>query len=169
MTAYKRKTKLDFKDSGERQNFQTGAVRDTSSGKGRFDLMPPIPLFLVSKIYETGCLKYGDRNWEKGIPISRYLDSAQRHILKYQAGLRDEPHLSMASWNCLCALWTACMVTLGLRPSGLYDLPNHVSHDNIAPLSDFEAEGLETFLGRPLEKSNETVHVSRIDNSSTCV
>ena len=137
----------EFKDSGDRRDFGTGAVRDMSSGKGRFDFMPPFSLFLVSRIYETGCKKYGDRNWEKGIPISSYIDSAERHLQKYKAGLRDEPHLSMAAWNCLCALWTASMVTLGLRPKELFNLPNHVSSGDATPLSPFEKEGLEKFVG----------------------
>lgn len=137
-----------FKDSGQRQDFGTGAVRDTQVGKGRFDLVPPFSVMFLSRIYETGCLKYGNRNWEKGIPIARYLDSAQRHIAKYQAGLRDEPHLSMALWNVSCALWTAAMVTLGLRSNDLYDLPSHVAEEQSAPLSQFEIDALEEFLGR---------------------
>jgi len=63
-----------FKDSGERSSFDTGANRDIQTGKGRFDLAPPFSTMFLARIYETGCLKYGDRNWEKGIPINRYLD-----------------------------------------------------------------------------------------------
>jgi hypothetical protein len=32
--------KTTIKDSGERRRFETGAVRDISEGKGRFDLLP---------------------------------------------------------------------------------------------------------------------------------
>lgn len=139
-----------FKDSGDRQKFDTGANRDMQVGKGRFDLAPPYVAMFLARIYEVGCLKYGDRNWEKGIPIERYIDSALRHLLKYQAGLRDEPHLSMALWNVGCALWTAAMVTLGLRPVSLYNLPNHTSTILAAPLSQFEIESLEGFIGRKI-------------------
>ena len=142
---------MSFKDSGERQNFDTGANRDTSLGKGRFDQMPSMSLFLISRIYETGCIKYGERNWEKGIPVGRYIDSAQRHLAKYQAGLRDEPHLSMAAWNIMCALWTAAMVTMKLRPATLFDLPSHVSTEPVEPLSTFEVQGIETFIGKKIE------------------
>lgn len=31
---------MEIKDSGERREFDTGAVRDMAEGKGRFDLMP---------------------------------------------------------------------------------------------------------------------------------
>ena len=145
---------MSFKDSGERDVFVTGANRDVQVGKGRFDLAPPFSAMFLERVYETGCLKYGDRNWEKGIPINRYLDSAKRHIEKYQAGLRDEPHLSMAWWNISCALCTAAMVVLGLRSKELYDLPSHVSVEQTGPLSEFELEGLEKFVGRKIQKEN---------------
>lgn len=56
--------------------------------------------------YEAGCKKYGDRNWEKGIPIIVYLDSAGRHFLKYMDGWKDERHDRAVVWNLLCAMWT---------------------------------------------------------------
>lgn len=135
-----------FKDSGKRQSFGTGAVRDVQAHKGRFDLLPWIAIFLVSRIFEDGCIKYGDRNWERGIPIGRYLDSACRHIAKYSIGLRDEPHLSMACWNLLCALWTAARIHMGLLPAELFDLPSHVG-GKLNPLSPYEIEALNTLLG----------------------
>lgn len=36
----------------------------------------------VAKHFEDGAKKYGDRNWEKGIPCDRYIDSAVRHYCK---------------------------------------------------------------------------------------
>lgn len=60
----------------------------------------------VSKHYEDGCNKYGERNWEKGIPLHCYIDSAVRHYLKHQRGDTDEPHDRAFLWNLLCALWT---------------------------------------------------------------
>jgi hypothetical protein len=72
---------------------------------------------------EDGCQKYGDRNWEKGIPICRYLDSAMRHTLKYLGGMTDEPHLVAACWNLLCALETEHRVEIGMLPKELDDRP----------------------------------------------
>lgn len=60
----------------------------------------------VSKHFEAGAQKYGERNWEKGIPVHCYLDSAIRHYLKYLRGDTDEPHNRAAIWNLLCACWT---------------------------------------------------------------
>ena len=95
-----------IKDSGERTQFETGAVRDMHEGKGRFDLLPMCVLMRLARHYEDGSLKYGDRNWEKGIPCHSYADSAMRHIVKYMDGWKDEDHLIAAIWN-LCGLaWT---------------------------------------------------------------
>jgi len=60
----------------------------------------------VSKQYEDGCQKYGDRNWEKGIPVHCYIDSGVRHYLKYLRGDTDEPHDRAFVWNMLGAIWT---------------------------------------------------------------
>lgn len=76
-----------IKDSGERTEFGTGAVRDMHSGKGRMDLLPWEALVEVSKHCEEGALKYGERNCEKGIPIHSLIDSAFRHLAKYMMGM----------------------------------------------------------------------------------
>lgn len=87
------------KDSGEREEFETGSRRDTRKGKGRFDLVPTSPLRRLAGLYERGAEKYGDRNWEKGQPSSRYYDSCMRHLISYMAGERDEDHLAAVAWN----------------------------------------------------------------------
>lgn len=93
-------------DSGDRTQFSTGAVRDMHEGKGRFDLLPMCVLLRLARHYENGCIKYGARNWEKGIPCHSFADSAMRHLVKYMDGWRDEDHLIAAIWN-LCGLaWT---------------------------------------------------------------
>ena len=98
-----------LKDSGERTQFETGAVRDMHEGKGRFDLLPMCVLLRLAKHYEKGAKKYGGhngRNWELGIPCHSFVDSAFRHLVKYMDGYTDEDHLIAAIWN-LCGLaWT---------------------------------------------------------------
>ncbi len=96
----------NIKDSGNRHEFKTGAVRDMQEGKGRCDLLPPLAILRLAKHFEAGARKYGDRNWEKGIPINSFIDSAIRHLLKYMAGQKDEDHLLAASWNLMCAMET---------------------------------------------------------------
>lgn len=136
-----------IKDSGTRREFETGAVRDCTEGKGRCDLMPldvvadvadddilfdiasyvdtGIDMFLrnalerfarvydsiydmmldVSIHFEEGAKKYGEYNWQKGIPESSYIDSAVRHYMKYRAGMEDERHDRAFVWNILCLIW----------------------------------------------------------------
>lgn len=137
-------------DSGERTEFQSGAVRDCATGKGRCDLMPldvlgsvfddtflqimddfehnGLPQTLATAIkhivaelfkdneynamlelsvhFEEGCNKYGARNWQKGIPAQRYVDSAVRHYIKFMRGDTDERHDRACLWNLVCCLWT---------------------------------------------------------------
>lgn len=145
-----------IKDSGERREFATGAVRDIQEGKGRCDLLPllvvekflanPITMeshfvlngiyhyqisgdhsmlwgvlhhfkdmhqwdkytmiLEVSKHFEDGAKKYGEYNWQKGIPTHCYIDSAVRHYLKWLRGDTDEPHDRAFVWNILCCIWT---------------------------------------------------------------
>lgn len=53
-----------------------------------------------------GAKKYGERNWQRGIPVNSYVDSAVRHYLKYLRGDTDERHDRAFCWNILCACWT---------------------------------------------------------------
>lgn len=94
-----------IKDSGDRTEFSTGAVRDMHGGKGRMDLLPWAAIMEVSKHCEEGALKYGEHNVDKGIPIHSLIDSAMRHLAKYLEGWDDEPHLRAAAWNVLWAIW----------------------------------------------------------------
>ena len=112
-----------MKDSGKRQEFSTGAVRDTQDGKGRYDLLPTRALREVAKHFEAGADKYSARNWEKGIPLSRYLDSALRHTFALLEGQADENHAAAAAWNLLCFMDTRARIEAGILPKELADLP----------------------------------------------
>lgn len=161
-----------IQDSGNRREFETGAVRDISEGKGRCDLLPlevitdlikdktliltmigryvssgdieflnfairkfsvnysdsiQTLLLEVSILFEQGCQKYGERNWEKGIPLHCYMDSAVRHYLKFLRGDTDERHDRAFIWNILCAIWTH------KNKPELNDLPWAVMNDEPKP------------------------------------
>jgi hypothetical protein len=109
-------------DSGDREEFATGSVRDVREGKGRYDLIPPHPLERLAGVYERGAAKYGDRNWELGQPVSRFLDSAIRHSFRHLEGHRDEDHLAQAAWNLFAAMHVEEMARRGLLPAELNDL-----------------------------------------------
>jgi len=122
-----------IKDSGKRKLYQTGANRDVNEGKGRFDLLPPQAIRALAIHYQKGCQKYGERNWEKGIPISRYIDSAIRHLFQFLDGLDDENHLISAAWNILSAYETILRIQQGRLPEELYDLPRKVKLPEVYP------------------------------------
>ena len=111
------------KDSGAWREFSTGSVRDRAKGKGRFDLLPPHALRRIAIHYENGARKYDDRNWEKGQPLSVYLDSAIRHLVGVLEGMVDEDHLAAAAWNVMGLMETQYRISKGVLPQILDDLP----------------------------------------------
>ncbi len=114
---------FELKDSGNRQQFSTGAQRDIQRGKGRYDLLPFYALERVAKVFENGAIKYEQENWRKGIPLRRFLDSALRHLCKAAWGMRDEDHFAQACWNVMCLIETEYMIKQGILPEELNDLP----------------------------------------------
>lgn len=136
-----------IKDSGDRTQFNSGAVRDMHTGKGRYDLLPMCVIDRLAKHYEAGALKYSDRNWEKGIPAHSFADSAMRHFTKYMDGWDDEDHLIAAIWN-LCGLaWTEVK-----RPE-MMDIPARM---NLKCCGDYDATE-----EAPDSKQNPSPNVSR--------
>ena len=66
----------------------------------------PTAVLEVAIHFEEGAKKYKERNWEQGIPLHCYIDSAVRHYLKWLRGDDDERHDRAVVWNLLCAVWT---------------------------------------------------------------
>lgn len=113
-----------IKTSGTSRAFPTGARRDGSAGKGRFDLLPLSALTRVAQHFEKGAAVYGENNWKLGMPIkSVLLDSAIRHLYKAVDGQEDEDHLAAAAWNVLCAIEIQEKVARKELPKELNDLP----------------------------------------------
>ncbi|MFH0806083.1 MAG: dATP/dGTP diphosphohydrolase domain-containing protein [Patescibacteria group bacterium] len=183
---------MDFKevkDSGKRQEFNTGSVRDTAEGKGTphliagealvkyklnrisddNDLLPLIEINLLAyssvvekredniadlywavqytikyiseisggsysaamrrlaKHYENGSKKYSANNWRKGQPISRYYDSAMRHLWESIDNKIDEDHPAALFWNEIGIIQTKIDIDKGLLPKELDDFPFIIS------------------------------------------
>lgn len=112
-----------LKDSGDRRQYESGAVRDRAVGKGRFDLIPSQAMFRLARHFEAGAIKYSDRNWEKGMPISVYVDAALRHIEKYKDGWNDEDHLAAVLWN------IASIMHHEQKMPDLMDLPDRMNEN----------------------------------------
>ena len=122
--------KYIIKDSGKRTDFDSGAVRDLRINKGRFDLISPIFMKRLAIVCERGGRKYTDRNWEKGMPLMSFMDSAERHINDYKEGKRIEDNIVQAAWNLMCFCHTKEMIERGLLPKELDDRPNYLKKEN---------------------------------------
>ena len=85
----------------EQRQFFTGARRSRDADSCRFDLITPVGIRRLAETCAEGAAKYGDRNWEKGIPASVMLNHAIRHLYLYLEGDRSEDHLAHAAWNIL--------------------------------------------------------------------
>lgn len=99
-------TAADEKPSpeGTTAKFGTGAVRSDTFEEFRYDLISPIGLREVARACAEGAGKYGDWNWEKGMPVHDLLNHAIAHLYSYLSGDRSEPHLGHAAWNVLAAI-----------------------------------------------------------------
>lgn len=93
-----------FQESGDARNWLRSAIIAFGSERGWKN--PSEMLLEVAKHFEEGAKKYGPNNWQKGIPVHSYIDSAVRHYLKYRAGWTDEPHDRAFVWNLMCCIWT---------------------------------------------------------------
>lgn len=102
---------------------KNGAVRSTNDGKGRFDLLSVHAILRLAKHYQNGAVKYKDRNWEVGMYLSRYIDSAIRHLFKHLGGDRSEDHLAAAMWNIAAIIDHEERIERGLLDSKYDDLP----------------------------------------------
>src|SRR5579872_3220803 len=109
------------KDSGKRDQFETGAQRDTQEGKGRYDLVPSRALRRIAQLYERGAKKYDENNWRKGMPFRRVIDSMIRHAEQYKDGKVLAPdvedHLAAVAWNAITLMEYEEAVRCGQLPA----------------------------------------------------
>jgi len=112
-------------DSGERQEFDTGAVRDAAAGKSRPDLISPFALERAGEWMRLGAEKYSDRNWEKGISNARCFESMFRHVLQYGQGDQSEDHLAAIFFGVQAIMHNEEMIARGGLPESLDDMPDY--------------------------------------------
>lgn len=143
-----------IKDSGERTVFQTGAQRDMGD-KGDMVSIPWESILRLSMHYSAGAKKYKRWNYRLGIPVSSFLDSACRHLAKYQCGMDDEDHLAAAAFNVLGAMLMENtmpeMVDLPLRAGkktfGYFDTDKEKLQWSVCTLAHPDKE-MECFIDR---------------------
>lgn len=109
-------------ESGKKREFNTGAKKQPASGKGTPVLFPSDAYLEISKHFEDGAAVYSPRNWEKGIPLSKLIDSLERHIAQEKMGLTDERHDRALAWNAVVYLATKMRIQAGILPKELADL-----------------------------------------------
>lgn len=84
-------------DSGVRIVSPTGGLREPK--EEYFHLIPMDPMMRLAKHYYNGSIKYGKRNWQKGVYWSTCIDAIFRHVFKFKEGHNEEDHLAAACWN----------------------------------------------------------------------
>lgn len=73
-----------------------------------------------------GAEKYAERNWEKGIPISRCIASLCRHLFAYMAGDNNEDHMAAVRTNASFIMHFEEMVKRGWLPASIADMPSYI-------------------------------------------
>lgn len=90
------------KDSGQRQEFPTGMVRDTQTDKPRYDLLDRAFLKRWAELMARGAQKYGEENWRKASTkeeLRRFEASAIRHMYQWLSGDIAEDHAVAVAFN----------------------------------------------------------------------
>lgn len=121
-----------MKTTDRQQSFNTGAIRDTADNKPRPELISPYFINALGNWLSKGANKYEDRNWEKGIPISRCVASLLRHTMSFMMGLTDEDHEAAIACNIMFILHYRELIAKGKLPAELDDMP-HYENLNYSP------------------------------------
>lgn len=146
-------------DSGERRTFDTGAVRDAAKDKPRPDLISPYFLVRLGHWLRIGAMPkeeggkgYGERNWEKGMPMSVLVASAFRHLIGVMLGDTSEDHYSGLGFNVMALTHFDELAATGRLPDNLkhlMDLPPHGKRPET--LADSLRASVAEFSARPVD------------------
>lgn len=105
--------------------FETGATRDDTEGKGRPSLISPVLIHRTGEHLRKGEEHYpnvdGEANWSKGMPFRRTADSLIRHIFQWLAGDEEEDHLAAISCNTMFLMHFEEAIANGNLPASLDD------------------------------------------------
>lgn len=105
-----------LKDSGDRETYGSGMVREPSAEKPRFDLCiaegVPYDQQILTRFAQQmahGAEKYSDRNWEKANSkqeVDRMKESAFRHFMQWFCDETDEDHAAALLFNIMAVEMT---------------------------------------------------------------
>ena len=97
---------FETKDSGKREDYDSGMTRDTQEGKPRYDLIDRPFMKRWAELMGRGAEKYGEDNWKlaKGEEeLKRFRASAFRHFMQWMNDDEDEDHSVAVAFNLAAA------------------------------------------------------------------
>lgn len=97
------------RDSGQREAYASGMVRDTQDGKPRYELIDRAFLKRWAELMARGAVKYGADNWRMANSheeIERFKASALRHMMQWLDGDQTEDHAAAVAFNIAAAEYT---------------------------------------------------------------
>lgn len=97
---------FQVKDSGVRQDYESGMRRDTQKGKPDYTLIDREFLRRLATHMTLGAEKYGRGNWELANSeeeLIRFKASAFRHLMQWLNGEDDEDHMAAVAFNLAAA------------------------------------------------------------------
>jgi hypothetical protein len=133
-----------IKDSGVRETYATGMVRDTQDGKPDYTLVDYPMLTRWAKHVTLGAEKYGRRNWQLASTeeeLERFRSSAFRHFVQWITGDTDEDHAAAVYFN----IAAAEMVTEKLK--NINTIKDHKDEEGSSNAGNWAAVGNE-YLNR---------------------
>lgn len=94
---------FEIKDSGQRESFESGMVRDTQDDKILYSLIFEGPMLgRWAEHLTKGAKKYGPNNWLRAsgmAELDRFRESALRHFIQWFYGDLDEDHAAAVFFN----------------------------------------------------------------------
>ncbi len=93
---------FETKDSGKREEFTGGMVRDTQDDKPRYDLLDRAFLKRWAELMARGAKKYGEETWRLASgerELQRFKASATRHLFQWLDGDTTEDHAAAVAFN----------------------------------------------------------------------
>lgn len=94
------------KDSGVREEYESGMRRDTQEGKPDYTLIHIPFLTRIAVHLGKGAIKYGENNWKLAnshAELRRFQKSAFRHLVQWLIGETDEDHMAAVCFNLMAA------------------------------------------------------------------
>lgn len=144
---------------------ETGKHADPGTSTLGLDRLPPPAIRRLAQLYERGAVKYAERNWEKGMPLSVYLDSMTRHAFQASSGAQDEDHLAAVCFNGLAAIHF-----LELGRTELDDLPNKpwsVAMRFVPPVEDYLDYQIHEWFDEDFNRFSGIYDVHRLSDGAS--